>query len=106
MSGCYHRKEKLRRIKYEALVTGSQSVTTYQSGKSKKSPTNSLDDLRFLIGEWEGTGGGGPGSGKGTFSFALDLQDKAIVRRNQAEYPATADRPAVRHDDHFSRAVL
>jgi hypothetical protein len=56
---------------------------------------SSLDDLRFLIGEWEGAGGGGPGLGKGTFSFALDLQDKVIVRRNHAEYPATAGRPAV-----------
>jgi hypothetical protein len=59
----------------------------------------SLDDLRFLIGEWEGVGAGGPGSGKGVFSFALDLQNKVIVRKNHAEYPATAGRPAVRHDD-------
>jgi hypothetical protein len=61
--------------------------------------TNSLDDLRFLIGEWEGVGGGGPGSGKGIFSFMFDLQSKAIVRKNHAEYPASAARPAVRHDD-------
>ena len=27
---------------------------------AQKSPTNSLDDLRFLIGEWQGAGGGGP----------------------------------------------
>src|SRR6266481_7240139 len=67
--------------------------------RAQKSLTNSLDDLRFLIGEWEGAGGGGPGSGKGTFSFTSDLQNKVIVRRNHAEYPATADRPAVRHDD-------
>ena len=66
---------------------------------AQKSSTNSLDDLRFLIGEWEGVGGGGPGSGKGTFSFTSDLHNKVIVRRNHAEYPATADRPAVRHDD-------
>ena len=60
---------------------------------------NSLDDLRFLIGEWEGVGGGGPGAGRGVFSFAFDLQNKAIVRKNYAEYPPAADRPAVRHDD-------
>jgi hypothetical protein len=59
----------------------------------------SLDDLRFLIGEWEGVGEGGPGSGKGVFSFAFDLQNKAIVRKNYAEYPSTASRPAIRHDD-------
>ena len=60
---------------------------------------SSLDDLRFLIGEWEGVGEGGPGSGKGVFSFAFDLQSKAIVRKNYAEYPSTASRPAIRHDD-------
>ena len=63
------------------------------------SSKHSLDNLRFLIGEWEGAGGGGPGSGKGTFSFAPDLQNKVIVRKNHAEYPATAGRPAVVHDD-------
>lgn len=66
---------------------------------AQKSTPNSLDDLRFLIGEWEGVGAGGPGAGKGVFSFAFDLQNKAIVRKNYAEYPPTADRPAFRHDD-------
>jgi len=60
---------------------------------------SSLDDLRFLIGEWDGVGQGGPGSGKGVFSFAFDLQNKVIVRKNYAEYPSTASRPAIRHDD-------
>jgi hypothetical protein len=59
----------------------------------------SLDELRFLIGQWEGVGEGGQGAGKGIFSFAFDLQNKAIVRKNYAEYPSTASRPAVRHDD-------
>ena len=66
---------------------------------AQKTTPNSLDDLRFVIGEWEGVGAGGPGSGKGAFSFAFDLQNKAIVRKNYAEYPPTANRPAVRHDD-------
>src|ERR1700682_2479360 len=68
----------------------------------------SLDELRFLIGEWEGVGEGGPGAGKGIFKFAFDLQNKAIVRKNYAEYPPTARRSAVRHDDliviYFDRA--
>ena len=67
---------------------------------AQQSPkTSSLDELQFLIGEWEGVGEGGPGAGKGVFSFAFDLQNKAIVRKNYAEYPPTASRPAVRHDD-------
>ena len=65
----------------------------------ESSAKHSLDDLRFLFGEWEGVGAGGPGSGKGVFSFALDLQNKVIVRKNYAEYPPTAGRPAFRHDD-------
>lgn len=39
------------------------------------------------------------GSGKGVFSFAFDLQNKAIVQKNYAEYPSTTSRPAIRHDD-------
>jgi hypothetical protein len=54
---------------------------------------------RFLIGEWVGEGSGQPGKGTGGFSFAPDLQGKILVRRNRAEYPATAARPAVTHED-------
>jgi hypothetical protein len=55
--------------------------------------------LHFLLGEWIGEGGGGPGEGSGAFRFAPDLQGKVLVRTNYAEYPATAERPAFRHDD-------
>jgi len=65
----------------------------------ESSAKTSLDELRFLIGEWEGVGAGGPSSGKGVFSFAPDLQNKVIVRKNYAEYPSAASRAAVRHDD-------
>lgn len=55
--------------------------------------------LQFLTGDWIGEGSGGPGQGSGGFSFKLDLQDKVMVRKNVANYPATADRPASTHDD-------
>jgi hypothetical protein len=45
----------------------------------KSSAKLSLDELRFLIGEWEGVGEGGPGTGKGVFSFAFDLQNKLLM---------------------------
>ena len=54
---------------------------------------------RFLVGEWTGEGGGEPGKGSGQFSFAWDLQEKVLVRRNRAEYPAAQGRPAVLHED-------
>ena len=57
------------------------------------------EPYRFLLGEWVGEGEGGPGKGKGEFSFGLELGDKILVRKNHSEYPATAGRPAVLHDD-------
>lgn len=55
--------------------------------------------LQFLVGDWVGTGGGGPGEGGGEFSFRFDLQNKILVRKSYAEYPAQNGRPASRHDD-------
>jgi hypothetical protein len=58
------------------------------------------DSWQFLLGEWVGEGGGsGPGQGLGTSTFYLDLQDTILVRKNQANYPASKDRPAYSHDD-------
>lgn len=54
---------------------------------------------RFLVGEWTGEGTGRPGEGTGGFSFAFDLGEKIMVRRNRADYPATKDRPKYSHQD-------
>jgi hypothetical protein len=61
--------------------------------------TGAWEAVRSLVGEWKGEGTGGPGEGKGGFSFAVDLDGHIITRRNYAEYPATKDRPAFRHQD-------
>ncbi|HKF58284.1 MAG TPA: hypothetical protein VKJ45_22770 [Blastocatellia bacterium] len=67
------------------------------AGQSKGA---SLDDLKFLVGEWRGEGDGKPGqAATGGFSFNFELQGKVLVRRNFAEYAATQERPAFRHDD-------
>ena len=55
--------------------------------------------LSFLIGEWTGEGGGQPGQGSGSFSFLPDLDNKILVRKNRADYPATKDRAAFSHTD-------
>jgi len=55
--------------------------------------------LAWLIGDWTGSGSGGPGRGSGSFSFEPDIQGKILVRKSFAEYPATTDTPAYRHDD-------
>jgi len=53
----------------------------------------------FLLGDWIGEGGGNPGQGTGGFTFTQDLQKQILVRKNHAEFPATADRSAFSHDD-------
>src|SRR5262249_54757443 len=58
----------------------------------------SLEDLKFLAGEWKGEGGGRPGqAATGGFSFNFELQGKVLVRRNFSEYAATPEKPAFRH---------
>ena len=58
-----------------------------------------LKPLRFLVGDWTGKGGSKAEQGKGAFSFQFELQGTALVRRNVADYPATAQKPAVHHED-------
>ena len=57
------------------------------------------DPWQFLQGKWVGEGSSELGEGSGYFSFERDLQNKAWVRRNHSEYPATKDRPKYVHDD-------
>jgi hypothetical protein len=56
-------------------------------------------DWQPFLGTWEGAGGGGPGQGSGGFTFTPELQGAVLVRHNYAQYPATKDKPAYRHDD-------
>jgi hypothetical protein len=60
---------------------------------------DSFGPLRFLVGEWTGEGDGQPGKGSGATTFRFELEGKALVRRNSAEYPAAKDRPAFHHED-------
>ncbi|HJZ76651.1 MAG TPA: hypothetical protein VKE51_33175 [Vicinamibacterales bacterium] len=53
--------------------------------------------LRFLLGDWLAVNT--PAGEAGAFTFKLAVQDRVIVRTNEARYAATAERPAARHDD-------
>jgi hypothetical protein len=53
----------------------------------------------MLLGKWVGEGTSEVGAGSGFATFELSLKDKAIVRKNHAEYPATKDHGMVTHDD-------
>jgi len=54
---------------------------------------------KFLVGTWTAEGHGEPGKGEGVFSFQFELQGKILVRRNHLEFPATAQGPALLHED-------
>lgn len=60
---------------------------------------NDWGKWNYLAGEWKGEGNGQPGQGSGSFSFRNELDGNVLVRKNQAEFPATANRPAARHED-------
>ena len=52
-----------------------------------------------FLGTWVGSGSGQPGQGAGEFTLEPSLQGAVLVRHNFAEYPATKEKPAYRHDD-------
>lgn len=58
-----------------------------------------FEPLAFLLGAWEASESGTPGEATGATTFSLDLQDRVMVRRNFAEYPASSRGAASRHDD-------
>ncbi len=69
------------------------------AGGASAAPPPQLEPLAFLIGEWTASGAGSPGAGTGVATFSRSLQDHVILRTSYAEYPASAMRPASRHDD-------
>jgi len=77
-----------------ALCTSCQPLSAQQPVK----PVN-WDGFLFLLGDWVGEGSGDPGQGTGGFTFAFDLQNTILVRKNYADYPATKDHPAFSHND-------
>src|SRR6202790_1323829 len=75
------------------------AALAFAATASRPADVPGLAALKFLEGKWVGEGSSEVGRGGGYASFEQDLQGKAIVRRNHAEYPATQDRPVYRHDD-------
>ena len=67
------------------------------TGFSQQKPN--WDQWSWLIGEWVGEGSGQPGTGGGTFTFKADLDQHVLIRKSHSEYPATANKPQVIHDD-------
>jgi hypothetical protein len=61
------------------------------------SAQDSFAALQFLVGNWEAEST--PNVTVARTDFMLDLQEKALVRHNHAEYPAANGRRAYTHDD-------
>jgi hypothetical protein len=76
------------------LVCGVLLLATTAGLRAQSDP---IAPLRFLIGDWRAIDTA-PGE-TGAFTFKLAVQDRIVVRTNEAIYAATADRPASRHDD-------
>lgn len=52
-----------------------------------QAPGDGFPELRFLLGRWEASGGGQPGASAGEMTFAVDVQGKVLVRRNESRSP-------------------
>jgi hypothetical protein len=82
------------------FITAFSVLSFAQQTGAQPNAANGFDRLQFLLGDWVGEGGGDtPGKGSGDFSFAMDLQNKIMIRKSFSEYPATENKPAYRHDD-------
>ena len=84
------------------LLYAAVAIALLNFQATAREPSSRVDpwtSYRFLLGEWVGEGEGQPGQGKGQFSFAEELQGKILVRKNRAEYAASAGRPAFTHED-------
>lgn len=77
-----------------ALLLCATKIAVAQSSAPNWTP------FSWLVGDWVGEGSASDrGQGTGGFSFTLDLQKNILVRKNWADYPATNDHAAFRHDD-------
>ena len=89
----------LKHLNAIVLLLLLTSIAPAQSQAKQTKDAANWQSFRFLLGQWIGEGTGAPGEGTGGFSFELDLQEKVIVRKNHADYPATKDKPAFSHTD-------
>jgi len=62
-----------------------------------RAPEDPLAPLRFLAGDWIAIDT--PAGETGSFTFKLAVQDRVLVRSNEANYTATPERAASRHED-------
>ncbi len=72
-------------------------VTVPLYAQSFRQPGLPVKSFSFLLGNWVSVQQ--PGEGSGTSVFSLEAQGSVVLRKNHAEYPASARGPAGVHDD-------
>src|SRR5262252_7525043 len=94
-----HTSSMMKRLTLFALLLLLYVPSPVRSFPQLNKEADSWEAFRFLVGEWVGKGSGSPGEATGAFSFSFDLEEKILVRKNRADYPATKDKPAYSHTD-------
>ncbi len=89
----------MKRLPLLAFLILSFLSLPVQSSPQLNKEADNWEPFRFLVGDWVGKGTGNPGEATGAFSFSFDLEEKILVRKNRADYPATKDKPAYSHTD-------
>lgn len=80
------------------FLTATLAFAALTWSTAQAAPPSQLAPLDFLIGDWDAVRAK-PDDGSGKTTFSRALQDRVIERKNIADYPAAAGRPASRHDD-------
>jgi hypothetical protein len=97
----HHSRERRRFSRSVAIVLSLISLLSlnWLAFGQSAGQTDRWSGWQFLVGEWVGEGTGKPGEGTGGFTITPDLQNRVLVRRNIAEYPAAKEKPAFSHED-------
>jgi hypothetical protein len=70
------------------------------AGSAAVAQSDSLSQIRFLEGKWEGTAVGEPGKGVSKREYKFDLNGRFLSARNKSVYePKTPDAKAEVHED-------
>jgi hypothetical protein len=87
-----------------AAFAGARTLAGFWQGTSAGNDlVPALKPFGFLQGDWDAEPG--PAGETGAFSFKPGAQGHILVRTNFASYPASAGKPASRHDDLMVMAV-
>lgn len=81
----------------DALAPGPVPAQSGQATSEGHEVVPALKPFGFLQGDWDAVPG--PSGETGAFSFKPGAQGHILVRTNFANYPASAGKPASRHDD-------